>query len=141
MAHQTILIYGIYGVRRFVLQGFLAHPFRTIVRAPQSSEPSTLHSLISDFPHADFGPASKSAITCCIRCAVTRLKQQSPHSPSVNRSRLERSRWRGRRFACYAPRVMLQRTHRIRVLAHAHFLSAAKPIAYRWAKRLNSHSH
>jgi hypothetical protein len=31
-------------------------------------------------------------------------------------------------------------THRIAVLAHAHFLSAAKPIPYRWAKRLNSHS-
>src|SRR5207249_2916393 len=35
------------------------------------------------------------------------------------------------------PRV----THRIAVLAHAHFLSTAKPIAYRWVKRLNSHSH
>ena len=28
----------------------------------------------------------------------------------------------------------------IAVLAHAHFLSTAKPIASRWAKRLNSHS-
>src|SRR5689334_6811564 len=57
------------------------------------------------------------------------------------KSRLERSRGRGGRFACYAPHVMLSVTHRIALLAHAHFLSTAKPIAYRWAKRLNSHSH
>src|ERR1700730_5408542 len=48
--------------------------------------------------------------------------------------------------AADASRAMLRAscpsvTHRIRVLAHAHFLSTAKPIAYRWAKRLNSHSH
>src|SRR6266480_1669657 len=31
-------------------------------------------------------------------------------------------------------------THRFVVLAHAHFLSTAIPVAYRWVKRLNSHS-
>jgi hypothetical protein len=31
-------------------------------------------------------------------------------------------------------------TYRIAVLAHAHSLSTAKPIAYGWTKRLNSHS-
>jgi len=46
--------------------------------------------------------------------------------------------------AADASRAMLRTscpsaTHRIAVLAHAHFISTAKPIAYRWAKRLNSH--
>src|SRR5260370_28753299 len=43
--------------------------------------------------------------------------------------------------AADASRAMLRTscpsvTHRIGVLAHAHFLSTAKPIAYRWAKRI-----
>jgi len=46
--------------------------------------------------------------------------------------------------AADASRAMLRTlclnvAHPIAVLAYAHFLSTAKPTAYRWTKRLNSH--
>src|SRR5260370_23044469 len=60
---------------------------------------------------------------------------------SLHASRLERSRPRGGRFACYAPHVMLQRNALNCGSRTCSFLSTAKPIVYRWVKRLNSHSH
>ena len=48
---------------------------------------------------------------------------------SVNTSALERSRWRGGRFACYAPHVMLQRkTFNFDSRFSLIFLSQAKSI-------------